>query len=120
MILHREEYLVPRADGKVLVGSTVEEKGFDKNITVRSVRFLLQRAVDMCPELEDAPLLQSWAGLRPGSPNRLPQMGPVPDIHGLYLATGHYRNGILLGPLTGRILRDEILRRSPDSISTSQ
>jgi len=120
MILHRDEYVVPRADGKVLVGSTVEEAGFDKSVTVQSVRFLLERAMDICPELESAPLLQTWAGLRPGSPNRLPILGPVPDLHGLYLATGHYRIGILLGPLTGQILRDEILRRSPDSIALGQ
>jgi glycine oxidase len=119
MILHREEYVVPRADGKVLVGSTVEEAGFDKSVTVRSIRFLLQRAVEICPELEEAPLLGTWAGLRPGSPDRMPLIGAVPDLHGLFLATGHYRIGILLGPLTGRIMRDEILRRSSESIASS-
>ena len=103
-----------------MCSSDLEEAGFDKSVTVQSVRFLLERAMDICPELESAPLLQTWAGLRPGSPNRLPILGPVPDLHGLYLATGHYRIGILLGPLTGQILRDEILRRSPDSIALGQ
>lgn len=112
MILHKGRYLVPRADGTILIGSTAEEAGFDKSVTVSGARELLERGIAMLPALKDAPLLASWAGLRPATPDRLPFLGPVPGYDGLILATGHFRNGILLGPLTGLLVRD-LLRGAP-------
>lgn len=127
IVLHKDQYLVPRADGKVLIGSTVEDAGFDKTVTLGAVRFLLQRAAEMCPTLENAPLLGSWAGLRPATPDRLPYIGSVPGWEGLVLATGHFRNGILLGPITGALVRDHLLGRAenllrefrPDRVTVS-
>jgi glycine oxidase len=112
VVLHKEQYLIPRADGKVLIGSTIEDAGFDKTVTAGATRMLLQRAIEMEPAIEQATFLGSWAGLRPGSPDRLPFIGPVPGWEGLVLATGHFRNGILLGPVTGALVR-ELLTTGP-------
>lgn len=106
ILLHREQYLIPRADGKILIGSTLEEAGFDKSVTVGGAQFLLRRAAEIWPALEGAPILGMWAGLRPATPDRMPVIGPAEGWEGLFFATGHYRNGILLGPLTGVMVAD--------------
>lgn len=92
-------YLVPRADGRVLIGATVEEAGFDTNVTATGLGGLLRSAVAVMPALAGAELADHWAGLRPGSPDDVPLVGRSP-IGGLVWATGHHRNGILLAPLT--------------------
>ncbi|MSR23338.1 MAG: glycine oxidase ThiO [Gemmatimonadetes bacterium] len=95
-------YLVPRDDGRVLVGATVEEAGFVKACTVAGVGQLLTSALALCPALAGAEILESWSGLRPGTPDGLPILGPSPEAEGLVVATGHFRNGILLAPATAR------------------
>jgi glycine oxidase len=92
-------YLVPRPDGRLIAGATVEEQGFDTTVTAGGVHELLREAYRLLPDVAEMELLDSIAGLRPGTPDNLPLVGPG-AIDGLVLATGHYRNGILLAPLT--------------------
>ena len=92
-------YLVPRVDGSLVVGATVEEMGFDTTITAGAVHELLREAYRLLPDVAEMELVEAMAGLRPGTPDNLPLIGPG-AIDGLILATGHYRNGILLAPLT--------------------
>jgi glycine oxidase len=93
-------YLVPRADGRLIVGATVEEQGFDTAATAGGVHELLREAYRLLPEVAEMELVGTMAGLRPGTPDNLPLIGPG-AVDGLIVATGHYRNGILLAPLTG-------------------
>jgi glycine oxidase len=97
-------YLVPRIDGRVIVGATVEEIGFGQQVTAGGVQTLLRAALELVPELARAPLVESWSGHRPGTPDGWPVLGPDPDLPNLLYATGHYRNGILLTPITARII----------------
>jgi glycine oxidase len=93
-------YVVPRPDGRVVVGATVEERGFDVTVTAGGVHELLREAYRVLPEVAELELVEATAGLRPGSPDNAPLVGPG-AIEGLIVATGHFRNGILLAPLTG-------------------
>jgi glycine oxidase len=94
-----EVYVVPRGDGRVVVGATVEEQGFDTRVTAGAVGDLLRAALELLPDVAELELLETVVGLRPGSPDNAPMLGPAgPD--GLVVATGHYRNGILLTPVT--------------------
>jgi glycine oxidase len=93
-------YLVPRDDGRLIVGATTEERGFDSTVTAGGVHELLREAYRLLPEVAEMELVESMAGLRPGTPDNLPLIGPG-ALEGLILACGHYRNGILLAPLTG-------------------
>jgi len=97
-------YLVPRADGRVLIGATVENAGFTIQNTVHGLRSLMNGAVQLVPMLEHAPVIETWAGLRPGTPDDLPILGPDPEMPGLIYATGHFRNGILLTPITAELI----------------
>ena len=101
-------YLVPRADGRIVAGSTSEEAGFEKRTTDEGVRKILGVARELVPDLADAQLIEAWAGLRPGTPDDLPILGPT-GIDGLLAATGHYRNGILLAPVTAKLIREWIV-----------
>ena len=92
-------YLVPRPDGRLIVGATVEERGFDTAVTAGGIHELLREAYRLLPDVAEMELVEAMAGLRPGTPDNLPLIGPG-AIDGLVLATGHYRNGILLAPLT--------------------
>lgn len=114
MILDGESYLIPRADGRILVGSTLEDVGFDKSVTIDAIGDLAARGARLMPELGKLPLVTSWAGLRPATPDRLPYLGKGP-VDGLIVATGHYRNGILLAPITAEIVAD-LLAGQPPSI----
>ncbi len=106
-------YLVPRQDGQVLVGSTLEEVGFD-NATTQAARLELQRvAEDMVPGLAGYPIAQHWAGLRPASPEGIPYIGGHPEVSGLYINTGHFRNGVLLALGSAHLLADIMLGRRP-------
>jgi glycine oxidase len=102
-------YVVPRLDGELRVGATVERAGFDARPTAAGAAALLSGALALVPELRAATLLRVWAGLRPGSPDELPLVGAAPGTAGAWLAVGHYRNGILLAALTGAALAAEIL-----------
>ncbi|WP_420126682.1 glycine oxidase ThiO [Longimicrobium sp.] len=94
-------YLVPRAAGRLIVGATVERTGDRKAVTPWGLRRLIDGAVEAAPALEHAPLAEAWSGLRPGTPDGVPILGADPDVPNLVYATGHFRNGILLAPLTG-------------------
>jgi glycine oxidase len=100
-------YLVPRNDGRILAGATVEYAGFDKRTTAGGIEKVLSAAIDLAPGLADARIEETWAGLRPDSPDHLPILGPA-DLDGLVLATGHFRSGILLTPVTARLIREWI------------
>jgi len=98
-------YLVPRNDGRIIAGSTVEYEGFDRNVTVAGMKTILGGAISLVPALESARIEETWAGLRPDSPDHLPILGPT-DLDGLLIATGHFRSGILLTPITASLIRE--------------
>jgi glycine oxidase len=108
-------YLVPRPDGETLIGATVEDVGFRKEVTLAGLEELIQAGRHIAPGIMDQPVMRTWAGLRPGSPDGLPLVGTVQGRPGLLLAVGHYRNGILLGPLTGVLVKQWLVdqQRSP-------
>ncbi len=108
-------YLVPREDGRLLIGATVESAGFDERVTAHGVGELLDAALAAAPSLGDFTVTESWAGLRPGTPDGLPFLGPTP-IDGLLLATGHYRNGILMAPATARLIADAVETGDPTAL----
>lgn len=102
-----EVYLIPRSDGRILVGTTVEEAGFDKRTDVATIQRLHRAAIALVPELRNAKILENWAGLRPGTPDALPILGQT-STPGYYVATGHFRDGILLAPITARVMAQVI------------
>jgi glycine oxidase len=97
-------YLVPRLDGRLLAGSTTEHAGFDKSVTGSGIYSMTKHALEMAPLVGELPLADAWAGLRPRAEDDLPVIGPCGEVEGLYYATGHYRNGILLAPITGELI----------------
>jgi glycine oxidase len=102
-------YLVPRLDGRILIGATVEYTGFRKAVTTAGIRFLLDAGIEIVPELDRFEIVETWSGLRPDTADHLPLLGPAgPD--GLILATGHFRNGILLAPITAQLISDTIIK----------
>jgi glycine oxidase len=105
-------YLVPRADGRIIAGSTLEEAGFNELVTAEGLSKILESTLEICPELGGAEVVETWAGLRPGTPDDLPILGPA-DCEGLWIATGHYRNGVLLAPATANVLRNWIVCANP-------
>ncbi len=107
-----EAYLVPRSSGKILVGATVEDIGFDKTVEPEVITKLQREAATLIPELAAALVVESWAGLRPGSPDDLPIMGET-ENRGIMISTGHFRNGILLAPAAAKVMADLIMGRSP-------
>jgi len=100
-------YLVPRPDGRLIVGATVEEQGFDTTVTAGGVHELLREAYRLLPEVAEMELVEASAGLRPATPDNLPRVGPS-DVDGLLWATGHYRNGILLAPLAANLIVEQL------------
>ncbi|HEX3458672.1 MAG TPA: glycine oxidase ThiO, partial [Candidatus Baltobacteraceae bacterium] len=100
-------YLVPRGDGRLLIGATVEAAGFDELVTAQGMHELLHAALNAAPSLGGFAVTEQWAGLRPGTPDELPVLGATP-LEGFFLATGHYRNGILLAPATARLIADAV------------
>jgi glycine oxidase len=105
--------LYPRADNNVLLGATLEDAGYDKRVKLAAVHTLVQQAMTLMPALKEANLITAWAGLRPFSHDNLPYLGPVPGLRGAYVATGHYRSGILLAPITGLLLKEMLLEQPP-------
>jgi len=108
-----EVYLIPRSDGRLLVGATVEEAGFDKRTVPATIQRQRATAVALAPKLAEARILEDWAGLRPGTPDALPILGAT-ETPGYYVATGHFRDGILLAPITAQLIRDVIEGRKPE------
>jgi glycine oxidase len=100
-------YLVPRNDGRILAGATVEHVGFDKRVTAGGIERILSAAIELAPGLKNARIEETWAGLRPDTPDHMPILGPT-DMDGLLMATGHFRSGILLTPITARLMREWI------------
>jgi glycine oxidase len=105
-------YLIPRTDGRLLIGATQEEAGFDKQTVPETLQKLRQAALQLVPKLAEARILEAWAGLRPGTPDNLPILGET-RTQGYFVATGHFRDGILLAPATAKVMRQLISRRKP-------
>jgi glycine oxidase len=103
-----EVYIVPRGDGRILLGATVEEAGFDKRVDPDTVQRLHQAAANVAPAIGEMRIHEVWAGLRPGSPDGLPILGPT-ALPGYFAATGHYRDGIMLAPITALVM-SQVLR----------
>jgi len=108
-----EVYLVPRSDGRLLIGATVEEAGYDKRTTADAIQRMHRAAIAMVPVLANAHVLESWAGLRPGTPDDLPILGAT-STPGYFVATGHFRDGILLAPITAHVMAQLITGAKPD------
>jgi glycine oxidase len=108
-----EAYLIPRSDGRLLVGTTVEEAGFDKRTDFAAIQRLHRAALTLVPDLRNARFLEDWAGLRPGTPDALPILGET-TTPGYYVATGHFRDGILLAPITAELMAAVIEGRTPE------
>jgi glycine oxidase len=102
-------YVVPRRDGRLLAGSTTEHAGFDKRVTAAGVQSIVASALEIAPAIAALPLASTWAGLRPRAADGLPVLGPCAEIAGVFYATGHYRNGILLTPITAELLASAII-----------
>lgn len=113
MILDGDRYLIPRRDGKILAGSTVEQVGFEKNTTSEAKSQLYRFATELLPILKHFPVCAHWAGLRPGSPQGIPYIGFHPDIDNLSVNAGHFRNGLVMGPAAAELLTDLLLQRTP-------
>jgi glycine oxidase len=102
-------YLVPRMDGRLLAGSTTEHAGFERGVTMVGAHTILTNALEIAPALGQLPLVDAWSGLRPRTVDDLPVLGASTQTRGLFYAVGHYRNGILLAPITGELIADEIM-----------
>lgn len=104
IVLKKDFYLIPRRDGHLLVGSTREDVGFDKSTTDEVRAMLLQRGTELLPALRDKPVVQHWAGLRPGSPGNIPTIGRHPHLPNLYVNSGHFRYGVTMSPACVEVL----------------
>lgn len=104
IIVKKNLYLIPRKDGHVLLGSTLENTGFDKRITASARQKLLKQAQSILPKLRESPVIRQWSGLRPGSPLNIPTIGRHPELINLYLNSGHYRYGVTMAPASAEIL----------------
>jgi glycine oxidase len=104
-------YVVPRNDGRILCGATVENAGFDKTVTAGGIHANLDAAIELAPILARARVEDTWAGLRPDSPDHLPIIGPT-DVGGLLIATGHFRSGVLLTPITAKLIGEFIAEKT--------
>jgi glycine oxidase len=102
-------YIVPRRDGRLLAGSTTEHAGFEKRVTAAGIHSILSAALEISPRIASLPMTDSWAGLRPRAADTLPVLGPCAEIAGVFYATGHYRNGILLAPITAELIARAIV-----------
>lgn len=113
IVLYKGRYLIPRRDRHLLVGSTLEYCGFDKQVTEQAMHSLLQSACEILPALADIQPKRQWAGLRPAAVDGVPCIGRVPEYRNLYMNAGHYRNGLVLAPASARLLADLLLGRKP-------
>ena len=112
--IHSDDaYLIPRASGELLIGATVERVGFQRSVTAMGVASLLTSAMALVPALATLPISRTWYGFRPWAPDSLPIIGPWPGIEGLWVATAHYRNGILLAPITAKLVTEMMTHGRP-------
>jgi glycine oxidase len=113
MVLSSGHYIIPRKDGRVLAGSTLERTGFDKTVTDDAMVELRDAAVEIIPVLGDMEIERQWAGLRPGTEQGIPYICQHPEIDGLYINAGHYRNGVVLGAASVRLMAELVLGQQP-------
>ncbi|MEN8177068.1 MAG: glycine oxidase ThiO [Pseudomonadota bacterium] len=113
IVLEKNRYIIPRIDGRVLFGSTLEETGFDKQTTHAAREELYTIATERFPVLKKYPIEKHWAGLRPSSPAGVPYITAHPELPGLYINAGHFRNGVVLGPASAHLCADLVLGREP-------
>ncbi len=106
-------YLVPRPSGELLIGATVERVGFVRAVTPEGIGSLIRGALELVPDLADRPITRTWSGFRPWAPDSLPILGPWPKVSGVFVATAHFRNGILLAPITARLMKELIVDGKP-------
>ncbi len=118
IVLNADRYLIPRRDGRILMGSTLEYAGFEKTTTREAHEALCRAARSLFPKLAHFPVERHWAGLRPGSPAGIPFIGAHPNIEGLYVNSGHFRNGVVMAPASARLLADILLKREPSVTAT--
>ncbi|WP_421866881.1 glycine oxidase ThiO [Motiliproteus sp.] len=114
VVLADGRYLIPREDGRILVGSTLERVGFDKQTSSEARESLYESALNMLPALQHCDVEAQWAGLRPGSPDGVPYIGAVEGVENLFLNAGHFRNGLVLAPASCRLVADLMLGRTPE------
>ncbi|MBF8266585.1 MAG: Glycine oxidase ThiO [Dehalococcoidia bacterium] len=119
IVWHGLTYLLPKADGSVVLGTTSEEAGFRDRATLQGIAGILRRAIRLVPAVAEGELHRVWAGLRPASPDGLPILGPVPGWEGILLAVGHFRSGILLSAITGKMICDYIVRGDTQPLAPS-
>lgn len=113
IVEHGKNYLVPRDDGRILIGASEEDVGFDTRPTPAAVRDLIDEALALCPTLAEAEFERSWSGLRPGSVDTRPTIGRLPGLDNVVVATGHKRAGLQLAPSTAEVVVDLLLGRPP-------
>ncbi len=113
MVLSSGHYIIPRKDGRVLAGSTLERTGFDKTVTDEAMHELKRAAIDIIPALAEMEIERQWAGLRPGTERGIPYICNHPDIGGLYINAGHYRNGVVLGAASVKLMAEIVLGKKP-------
>lgn len=113
IVLADGKYLIPRKDGQILVGSTLEYTGFNNSISTEGYDSLYRAALNMLPGLSEVTVVKHWAGLRPESKSGLPYIGLIPQYQNFYINSGHFRNGLLLAPGSARLLADQLLDREP-------
>jgi len=111
IVLKQGHYAIPRRDGRVLIGSTMEDVGFDKAITEKAREELDTAAKQLVPMLANARIEHHWSGLRPGSPTGVPFIGPHPNVEGLFINAGHHRNGVVMAPASAKLMADLLLQR---------
>ena len=116
IVLDGDHYLIPRLDGHILAGSTVEENTFDKATTPEAQRQISDFALKLLPALKSYPLVKQWAGIRPGTPNGIPYIDRHPELSNLSINAGHFRNGLAMAPASAQLLADLILGR-PTSVN---
>jgi len=113
IVLYRGHYAIPRKDGRILIGSTIEYVGFDKQTSEEALGVLSDAAVEIIPSILDFPIEHHWSGLRPGTSSGIPYIGEHPEIKGLFLNCGHFRNGVVLGLSSARLAADLLLEKTP-------
>lgn len=113
IVISEGHYVIPRRDGHVLAGSTLERTGFDKTTSEKALEELRDNAVELIPALADLEIERQWAGLRPGTTNGIPYVCAVEEAQGLYVHAGHYRNGIVLGPASAQLMVELVLGKTP-------